>query len=443
MSADAQERAKGTPVLLRSRIGKSESKEWYFRLRLCKVVSIFLHRAGKTRSRASLTARNVTLNAGSLLESLSKVGLDVLDPLVTDADTDQVLGDTRRKLVLIRKLLMCSGSRVNDERLGITDVGQVGSELQAVDESTTGSSITLDTKGEDTTETASEVLLGNLVRRVAGKTRVRNPRNLRASFKPFSECKSVLDNTSNTERKSLETLKQEERAKGVLARSQITHNDDTEVDGKSDGSESVPELKTVVTGGWLGELRELAALAPVKLSAVDDHTTDSGTVTTDPLGSRVHNNIGTVLDGANKVSTGTESIVDNQRNPRIVCNLGDGSDVVNKVLGVGDRLDVDGLGLGVNGSLVVLGLLGLDKLGGDAKTGEEVGPGVVRTTVEVRGGDNVVTSSAETHDDHTLSGLTGRGSESGGTTLKSSNSLLKHIVGGVHETRVAASFQAE
>lgn len=326
---------------------------------------------------------------------------------------------------------------MNDERLGVTDVGQVGSELEAVDESTAGSGVTLDTEGKNTTETALEVLLGNLVRRVAGKTRVRDPRNLRVSLKPLSQRKGVLDNAADTKRKSLETLKQKERAEGVLARSQVTQDDDSEVDGKSDGSESVPELETVVTGRRFSELRELAALAPVELSAVNNNTTDGSAVTTDPLGSRVNNHISTVLNGADKVSTGTESVVDNQGNAGIVGNLGNSSNVVNEVLWVGNRLDVDGLGLGVDSSRVVLGLLGLDKLGGNAKTGEEVSPGIVGTTVKVRRGDDVVTSTAETHDDHTLGGLTGRGSESGGTTFKSGNTLLKDIVGGVHETRVA------
>lgn len=50
-------------------------------------------------------------------------------------------------------------------------------------------------------------------------------------------------------------------------------------------------------------------LAPVELAGVDNDTADGGTMATDPLGSRVDDDVGTVFDGSNKVTASTESVV--------------------------------------------------------------------------------------------------------------------------------------
>ena len=50
-------------------------------------------------------------------------------------------------------------------------------------------------------------------------------------------------------------------------------------------------------------------LAPVELAAIDYDTSDGGTMASDPLGRRVDDNIGTVVDRTNKVATGTECVV--------------------------------------------------------------------------------------------------------------------------------------
>lgn len=51
-------------------------------------------------------------------------------------------------------------------------------------------------------------------------------------------------------------------------------------------------------------------LIPVKFSSVDNNTANCRSMTADPLSCRVDNNIRAVLDGADIVTTGTESVVD-------------------------------------------------------------------------------------------------------------------------------------
>lgn len=50
-------------------------------------------------------------------------------------------------------------------------------------------------------------------------------------------------------------------------------------------------------------------LEPVKLARVDDDTADGGAVAADPLGGRVDDNIGAVVDGADVVTTSTKGVV--------------------------------------------------------------------------------------------------------------------------------------
>lgn len=112
-------------------------------------------------------------------------------------------------------------------------------------------------------------------------------------------------------------------------------------------------------------------------------------------------------------------------------NLGNGLEVGDVVLGVTDALDVDGLGLVVNGGRDILGLVAVDELGVDAQAGEEDLELVVGAAVEVRGGDDVVAGVGEGVDGHELGGLARGGGQSGDTALEGCYPLLEDIDGGL------------
>jgi hypothetical protein len=48
--------------------------------------------------------------------------------------TDQILGDTGSLLLGVSELLVCGGGGVYDQGAGVTDVGEMGSEAEVVDE---------------------------------------------------------------------------------------------------------------------------------------------------------------------------------------------------------------------------------------------------------------------------------------------------------------------
>lgn len=64
--------------------------------------------------------------------TLVEISLDVIDEFNADGEADKVLGHAAGRLLLVRQLLVRRRGRVNDERLRVADVGQVGGQLEAV-----------------------------------------------------------------------------------------------------------------------------------------------------------------------------------------------------------------------------------------------------------------------------------------------------------------------
>lgn len=112
----------------------------------------------------------------------------------------------------------------------------------------------------------------------------------------------------------------------------------------------------------------------------------------------MNNNISTVLNGTDQVSTSSEGVVNNQGNTMLMDSLGNPGNVGNNVLGVRDRLDKDGLGLGVDQLGKGLRLVRVSELDLDSQAGEKDLKLVVGAAVEMRRGDDVVTGLGQSAD---------------------------------------------
>ena len=98
---------------------------------------------------------------------------------------------------------------------------------------------------------------------------------------------------------------------GVQGGAEVAQDLNAHSDSIRKRAECLPELQPVVTLGWLDELGEPGSvLAPIKLSTVNHNSSNGGTMATNPLSSTVHDNIGTVVNWANKVATCTEGVID-------------------------------------------------------------------------------------------------------------------------------------
>ena len=238
--------------------------------------------------------------------------------LRADRDTDQVLGNTRVDLLLVRQLLVGGRPGVDSQRLGVADVGQVGDELEAIDHLAAGVGAALDADAEYAAKSALEVLLCVLVRPVALQPGVRHPADVRALLEVAGEREGVLGVALAAERQRLETEKELLRGEGVQARAQVAQDLHAHPDDVGDGPKGLPELEPVVALGRLDHLREAVSVrAPVELAAVDDDAADGGAVPADPLGSGVHDDVGAVVDGADEVAAGTKGVVDLRRAARV------------------------------------------------------------------------------------------------------------------------------
>lgn len=244
---------------------------------------------------------------------------------------------------------------------------------------------------------------------------------------------------------------------GVQGRTEVAQDFNAHSDSISDGAKSLPELQPVVTLGWLDELGEPGSvLAPVKLSTVDHDTGNGGTMATDPLRSTVHDNVGTVINWADKVAACTKGVINlevrfvsfaswhtrskqttyHNRNTLLVCSLGNGLKVRNIIAGVTNRLNVDSLGTVINGRSNILRLITLDKLGSNSQAREHNLELVVGATVQVAGGDDVVSGMGEGRDGHELGCLARGGSNGSNTTFQSCNALLEDVDCRVHDSAV-------
>lgn len=201
--------------------------------------------------------------------------------------------------------------RVNRQRLGIPHIRQIRNELEPINHLRPGRLAALDAKAQHTAIPALEVLLGRVMRGMALQAGVRHPRDVGIRLKPRRELDGVLRVALAAQRQRLEPEDELLRGEGVEAGANVALQLDARADDEADGAERLPELEPVVARGWLDELREARGVgAPVELAAVDDDAADCGAVPADPLGRRVHDDVGAVVKGADEVAARAEGVVD-------------------------------------------------------------------------------------------------------------------------------------
>ena len=192
----------------------------------------------------------------------------------------------------------------------------------------------------------------------------------------------------------------------------------------------------MIGGIRLGQSRELARNGvPVELAAFDDHTTQSGAVAADELGGGLDHHVGAVLQRAEQVRSG-EGVVHDHRQVMLVGDFGDCLEVRQISVRVAEGLEVDELGILLDGVLELLRVLGGDEGGGDAVTRQGVAQQVEGTAVDVLGGDDVVTGLGDVAHGVFDGGGTGSDGQTSGTTFKGGDAVLEDTLGGVGQTAV-------
>src|SRR6266511_2322958 len=326
-------------------------------------------------------------------ERLLEVLLDVVDVLDARRDADPVRRHAGALLLGQGELAVGRRRGVDDERLRVADVGEVGGELHRVDPRLARLEPALDPEGEDRAEAVLEVLARPLVVRVRLEAGVGDPRDLGVVLEPLRERERVLAVALDAEGERLDPLQEEERVERREGRPDVAQPLDARADDELDVAERPlrPEHvvvdEAVVAGRGLREARELAARAPVELSGIHDHPADGGAVAADPLRRRLHDDVRAPLDRAAEVAGGPEGVVDDERDLVLVRELRERLEVGDVVARVADRLDVERLRLRSDRLLPLAEVVLLDELRGDPEARQRHLELVVRAAVELRGGD--------------------------------------------------------
>src|SRR5207302_128141 len=109
----------------------------------------------------------------------------------------------------------------------------------------------------------------------------------------------------------------------------------------------------------------------VKFAAIDDDAANRGTMSTDKLGGRVHNDIGTVLQRLYQVGC-RQCVVDNERQTVLVCDIGYGANIQRIQARIAQRLGEDGFGAIINSSAEVLRVAAINEAYIDTEFGQGV-----------------------------------------------------------------------
>jgi hypothetical protein len=124
---------------------------------------------------------------------------DIVDMLEAYRHADQVLGHPRCALLLICELLVGGGCRMDHQRLGITDIGQVAGQHGAVNELASGFVSALDAEIHHGAEFPGvEVFLSEIVVFMPGQAGKVHPFHVLVAFQPLGQRQRVVAMTFGT-----------------------------------------------------------------------------------------------------------------------------------------------------------------------------------------------------------------------------------------------------
>ena len=333
---------------------------------------------------------------------------------------------------------------MDDQALDVGNVGQQGEDFQIVDELECFLAAALDIKGEDGSAAVGEILLIQGVIRVIGQRGVVDFLDLRMICQELHDFLGVLHMAFNAQAQSLGALQQQERVERRDGSAGIAQQDGADISHKCSGPGRLSKGNTVVAGVGCRNVRILAAGFPVELATVHDDTAQGGAVAADELGRGMDHDVRAVLNGTDQVR-GAKRVINDQRQAVLVSNGCDGVDIGDITVGVAQSLQIDRLGVGLDGVLHLGQVMGVDKGGGDAKLGQGVLQQVVAAAVDGLLGHDVITGLCQSLDGVGDGSGTGSGRQSRHAAFQGCDALLKNVLGGVGQAAidVAGVCQAE
>ena len=261
-------------------------------------------------------------------------------------------------------------------------------------------------------------------------------------LEPFREGERILAVALGAQGEGFEALQEQERPERILRRTEVAKVFDAGANRErgvraehAARTEDFPEIHAVIPGRRVGEVRELA-VRPVERTAVDEHAADRRAVTADPLGGRVHDDVGSVVERAAEVAARTERVVDNDRQPVAVGDVGDGLEVGDVVPGIPDRFEIDGPGVVVDERGDRVDVVAVGELHVDAQPREGDLELVVGASVQVARRYDVAARAHEGRHRQKLGRLPAGGRQRRDAALERGHALLEDVARRVHDAGI-------
>ena len=236
----------------------------------------------------------------------------------------------------------------------------------------------------------------------------------------------------------LESLQEEERVERRQRRPQVAQQLHSQLEDERQRTERLGVDQPVIGRVRRREFREPFArdrTGPVEAAGVHHRAADRRAVSADPLGRRVDDDVGAVLDGPAQCR-GAEGVVHHERDARRVGDVGQSGEVGHVEPGIADRLDEEEPGAVIDGLPYRIQVVNVHELRGDSPLRQRVGEEVVGPPVKRLGGDQVVSRPGEVEDGEGLRGLPAREAECRHTSFQLRQPLLEHIGRRVHDAGV-------
>ena len=241
-------------------------------------------------------------------------------------------------------------SRVDDQALHVRHIGQQREDLQRVNESMGLLHAALDIEGEDGGAAVGEVLLKQRVIRMIGQRGVVDLLHLRVPGEKLHHLFGVLCVAVEAQGQGLHALQQQKGIEGRNAGAGVTKNNSPEIGNEGSGAGRVHKGDAVIAGIGLRNRRKLTGGLPVELAGIHHDAAERRAMSADELGGGMQHDIRAMLNGPDQIGR-AKGVVDHKGDLMGMGDRRDGVDIRNVGIGVAKGLEVDGLGIGLDGSL--------------------------------------------------------------------------------------------
>ena len=359
--------------------------------------------------------------------------------LEPDRESNQIGRHARRLQLRGLELTVRGGRRMDDQRAGVANIGQVTHELRSLD-ALDGIAVAAthaereQTGCPRTSVKGSHQALYQIRLRMIGQPRVVHPRHLRVLLQKLRNGQGIAAVPLHAQRQGLHALQDLPGTGGGEGGAIDPQHLHASAHGETKVAKGLVELHAMVAGGGLGHAGKFAVV-PGESAGLHHHAGEGRAVSSEVLGGRVHHDVGAPLQGVAQVRGG-DGVVDDEGQSVRMRHLGHRRNVQQDQAGVAQAFREHGPCVGLDGGSKRIRVMGIDKGGLDAKAAQVHRQHGDTAAIEGTGGHHMVALLQQCHQCHGFGGhATGAGNRST-SAFQRGHAFLQGGHGGVGQSRV-------